>query len=70
MNGDRNKEIHLHGVNLSRLEKLEISLARKLMNHIDCCSHEELLRIAKLILKNDIEVLEVRLFEEELKNPS
>ena len=67
MEGDRNKQIKWGGINLSKLEKLEICLARKLMAHIDSCSHEELLKMAKMFLG---EISEVKLFEEELKNPS
>ena len=67
MEGDRNKQIKWGGCNLSKLEKLEVCLARKLMAHIDACSHNELLKMAKMFLG---ETAEVRLFEEELKNSS
>lgn len=67
MEGNRNKEIKEGGFNLSKREKLEVCLARKLMSHIDTCSHEELLKMAKMFLG---EIIEVRLFEETLKNPS
>jgi len=67
MEGDRNKNIFLQGANLFKIEKLEICLARKLMAHIDSCSHEELLKMAKMLL-GDID--EVLLFEKELKKPS
>lgn len=67
MEGDRNKEIKWGGCNLSKIEKLEICVARNIMTHIDGCSIEELLRLAKIVIPD---CREVKLLEEELKNPS
>jgi hypothetical protein len=63
MKGDRNKEIELGGINLSKAEKLEICLARRLMSHIDTCTPHELVRIFRLILGdcNEAKMLEKEL---------
>lgn len=67
MEGDRNKEIKWGGCNLSKIEKLEICIARKIMNHIDCCSIEQLLELAKKVIPD---CGEIKILEQELKNPS
>jgi hypothetical protein len=64
MIGDRNKEIELGGVNLSKADKLEVCLAHRLMSHIDTCTPHELLRIFRLVL-GDCD--EARMLEKELE---
>jgi len=67
MEGDRNKQIKWGGCNLSKIEKLEICIARRFMNHIDCCSIEDLIRLAKIVIPD---CSEIKILEEELKKPS
>ena len=64
MIGDRDKEIELGGVNLSKADRLEICLAQRLMGYIDTCTPHELIRIFRLVL-GDCD--EARMLEKELK---
>ncbi len=64
---DRGKDIKWDGANLDPIDRLEVCLANKIFNHIDLCSREELLRIAKLLLDD---CSEIRLFEKALNDPS
>lgn len=63
----RGKHIELQGVNLSKIDKLEICLAKKILDKIDTCSPKELLWIARQVLAT---CPEMQMLEDELKNPS
>ncbi len=67
MTPDRNKKIELQGCNLTKIEKLEICIARRILEHINGCPIEELIQIAKIVVP---ECWETRLLEQELKNPT